>query len=109
MASLDDRGTVSIWLVNEAPSGDEGGSQVRHGQVAPPYAAEDGPVCVFFWKEKQGSLRVLRRGREESVCNVGADSRALFSLLLTDNIILAGLSRWVLKCDQLFSLWRITL
>lgn len=29
VASLDDRGTVSIWLASEAPRGDDGGSQVR--------------------------------------------------------------------------------
>lgn len=28
VASLDDRGTVSIWLASEVPRGDEGGSQV---------------------------------------------------------------------------------
>lgn len=28
VASLDDRGTVSIWVVNETPTGDDGGSQV---------------------------------------------------------------------------------
>lgn len=29
VASLDDRGTVSIWLASEVPKVDEGGSQVR--------------------------------------------------------------------------------
>lgn len=33
VASLDDRGTVSIWRVSEAPRGDEGGSQVREQEA----------------------------------------------------------------------------
>lgn len=38
VASLDDRGTVSIWVVTEAKKIDEGGSQVRHHitHVKPP-------------------------------------------------------------------------
>ncbi|CAN0406187.1 unnamed protein product, partial [Hapterophycus canaliculatus] len=31
VASLDDRGTVSIWLASEVPRGDEGGSQTDLG------------------------------------------------------------------------------
>lgn len=34
VASLDERGTVSIWLASEAPRGDDGGSQV--GEQKPP-------------------------------------------------------------------------
>eukprot|EP00752_Nemacystus_decipiens_P007144 g6397.t1 len=33
VASLDDRGTVSIWLASETPRGDDGGSQVRKQQA----------------------------------------------------------------------------